>query len=458
MATMRTTLRERTDPLGHCVALFALTVAELAVAVLPLSAVVVPARWPVILLHGGTTGAILWLWFVPAVLLTAVLGRRLLVTHRRLVSAWCGVPIAPPYRPRPTVERTEHGWYWNGHDYHKYHWFSRLNGWLRWRGQDPASWRDLTWQVVGVPLGGVPVALPVLVPAYGALGLARLAGVTALDPLFGSSYLVAGAAVVVGAAAAFGFVAVLATPRAMLRVHGLAARWLLAPTGTARLRQRVETLTRTRADATDAQAAELRRIERDLHDGAQARLVAVGLTLGAIERLLDTDPAAARELLAKTRETSAQALDELRDLVRGIHPPVLSERGLADALRALALDSPLPVEARVTLSGRLSAPIESAAYFAVAELLTNVAKHAAATRATVTAGYAGGVLRVTVEDDGRGGAEESAGTGLRGIRRRLGTFDGTLALHSPPGGPTRATLEIPCALSSPKTSTSSGRD
>ncbi|GAA3519397.1 sensor histidine kinase [Actinocatenispora rupis] len=450
MTAFRTAVRQRMCLLGRVIALFALTAAELALLGLPASAIVVPAIWPVVLLHGAAVGGLLWLWFVPASAVFLVVSRGLLRVHRRLVAEWCGVQIPDPYRERPRLERTEHGWYWNGHDYNKYRWLSRINLWLRWRGNDPATWRDLCWQILGIPLS--VVVLPAAACVYGTLAVVRLCGATALDPLFFGSYVVAGAAA--GAALVFAYV----SPKQMLSWHGLTARWLLAPTERSRLRTRVARLTQTRTDATDAQATELRRIERDLHDGAQARLVALGLTLGAIERLLDTDPAAARELLARSREASAQALTELRDLVRGIHPPVLAERGLADALRALALDGPTPVQARIDVPGRLSAPIESAAYFAVAELLTNTAKHARAAHVTLTAEYAANVLRIEVTDDGRGGATDSAGTGLRGLRRRLGTFDGTLALDSPPGGPTRATLEIPCALSSPKTSTSSGRD
>jgi signal transduction histidine kinase len=220
------------------------------------------------------------------------------------------------------------------------------------------------------------------------------------------------------------------------------SRSLLAPTVNAVLAQRVEQLTTTRADATDAQAAELRRIERDLHDGAQARLVAMGLHLGAVERLIDQDPAAAKSLVAKTKAASAEALTELRDLVRGIHPPVLAERGLGDALNALALDSPLKVTVEGSVIGRPASPIESAVYFAVSELLTNVAKHAKASRVIIHIGHTD-LLEISVIDDGRGGASPSSGSGLRGIQRRLATFDGTFEVTSPPGGPTIATLKVP---------------
>jgi signal transduction histidine kinase len=233
---------------------------------------------------------------------------------------------------------------------------------------------------------------------------------------------------------------------------------LLGPTPKAReaaLNRRVARLTETRADAVDTQAAELRRIERDLHDGAQARLVAMGMNLGAAEALIDQHPEAAKALMAEAREASAKALTELRELVRGIHPPVLADRGLGDAVRALALDSPLRADVTVDLPGRLEPAVESAAYFAVSELLTNVAKHAQATEVRIDLWHRDGRLRVTCTDNGRGGAStQSAGSGLAGIERRIGTFDGVMAVRSPAGGPTEVTLEIPCASSSAKTSTS----
>jgi signal transduction histidine kinase len=172
----------------------------------------------------------------------------------------------------------------------------------------------------------------------------------------------------------------------------------------------------------------------------------------------------------EARDSSVKALAELRDLVRGVHPPVLADRGLADAVRALALDSPLQVRVTSELPGRPPAPVESAAYFAVSELLANVAKHADAGMVWIdirhdggmsgtsgisrTSGTSGtsGMVRIGVTDDGRGGADPARGTGLHGIERRLAAFDGVLAVSSPPGGPTVVNMEIPCALSSPKTS------
>jgi signal transduction histidine kinase len=233
-------------------------------------------------------------------------------------------------------------------------------------------------------------------------------------------------------------------------------RLFLAPTRAAELRLRVAHLTVTRADAIDAQAAELRRIERDLHDGAQARMVAVAMTIGLAERLVRRDPDAALKLLAEARAASTTALVELRHLVRGIHPPVLAERGLDGAVRALALSLPVPTAVDGGVQGRLETPVESAAYFAIAEALTNVARHSAASRAWVSLRHDGESLLLIVGDDGHGGADAAAGTGLRGIERRLAAFDGTMTLSSPIGGPTVVTMELPCALSSPKTLPSSG--
>jgi signal transduction histidine kinase len=178
------------------------------------------------------------------------------------------------------------------------------------------------------------------------------------------------------------------------------------------------------------------------------------MSLSTIERLLDTDPQAARELLAKTRESAATALRELREVVRGIHPPVLAERGLGDAVRALALDSPLAATVTVRLPQRLPDPIEAAAYFAVAEALGNAARHAEARQVRILLEQVDGLLRIVVRDDGKGGADPTRGSGLRGLARRLGMFDGTVTVASPPGGPTELTMEIPCASSSPRTSTS----
>jgi signal transduction histidine kinase len=244
------------------------------------------------------------------------------------------------------------------------------------------------------------------------------------------------------------------------RTIGVHAKALLRPESDAELAGRVEQLTQTRADAVDTAAAELRRLERDLHDGAQARLVALGMNLRAAERLIPTSPQAAIALVAEARETSSRALTELRDLVRGVYPPVLADRGLADAVRALALDTPIRTETDINVPGRLDPPVESACYFAVAEALANAVKHSGARLVQIRIQYSAGVrsrpargaLRIEVTDDGTGGADPARGSGLQGVERRLGTFDGILAVSSPPGGPTIIVMEIPCALSSRRTS------
>jgi len=214
----------------------------------------------------------------------------------------------------------------------------------------------------------------------------------------------------------------------------------------------VQRLSETRTDAVDTAAAELRRVERDLHDGAQARLVALGMSLRAAERLFATSPGAALAMIGEAREMSSRALTELRDLVRGIHPPVLADRGLGDAVRALALEAPVNTRLDIDLPGRPAPPVESAAYFAVAEVLANAVKHAHARTVDIHMRHDGEALRIAVTDDGVGGADPAKGSGLRGVERRLGTFDGILAVNSPPGGPTIVVIEVPCALLSLKTS------
>ncbi len=209
--------------------------------------------------------------------------------------------------------------------------------------------------------------------------------------------------------------------------------------------ERIEVLTSTRAGAVDAQEEKLRRIERDLHDGAQARLVALGMSLGMAEQKLDAaEPDEARELLAEARVGAEQALRELRDLARGIHPPVLADRGLEAAVRSLADLSPMQVSVSVDLGERPSAAVESAAYFVSAEGLANAAKHARATRVEIRIARRGSLLHLEIIDDGAGGADPE-GSGLRGLRGRVQALDGAFRVLSPPGGPSVLTAELPCA-------------
>jgi signal transduction histidine kinase len=358
------------------------------------------------------------------------------------------VGVDEPYRPAPPEPRPEpDGRYRAGRRLYRSPATPARFARLSWLARDPASGRDLAWMVVNPLVAATLLALP-----CAALFLGYAQATTAVSGLWQPEpwwRLPAGAAAMALA---------LVTAPTLRRWHDRWTSVLLAPTRSARLAQRVQRLTETRADAVDTQAAELRRIERDLHDGAQGRLVAMGMALRTVERLLDRDPETARRLIVEVRENTSVALTEIRELVHGIHPPVLAERGLADAIRVVALDCPLDVEVAADLPGRLDPPVESAAYFAVRELLTNAAKHSRASKIRVDVHHADEVLRVTVHDDGRGGADPAGGTGLLGVRRRLGTFDGALDVRSPVGGPTTLTMEIPCVLSSRRTSTSSGPD
>ncbi|MFE6972564.1 sensor histidine kinase [Streptomyces sp. NPDC057682] len=357
--------------------------------------------------------------------------------RRLLAITWSDVRIPVPYRPFPkdlrsgftgSVERT-----------------TLLM-------KDPATWRDMRWMLVDMTAGAVVALLAAALMAYPVEGFVLAAGLWRVfrDDRYWYGFVPVDSQATGLMAAGLGLVllvAGMALSRPLLRAHFVLARSVLAPTQEQELALRVDRLTETRHEAVDTAASELRRIERDLHDGAQARLVAMGMNLGAIEALVEKDPAQAKKLLAMARESSAEALTELRDLVRGIHPPVLAERGLGDAVRALALRLPLTTEVDVELAGRAEAPVESAAYFAVSEVLTNAAKHSGADRVWVDMHHAEGMLRISVTDNGRGGAEAGAGSGLSGIERRLGTFDGVMAVSSPAGGPTMVTMEIPCELS-----------
>jgi signal transduction histidine kinase len=226
-------------------------------------------------------------------------------------------------------------------------------------------------------------------------------------------------------------------------VQARLAQALLAPGEYAKLVERAARLAESRARVVDAQAAELRRIERDLHDGAQARIVAAGMTLALADRKLRSGEQAAPDVWLARRQLD-EALADLRHLVRGIHPPILTDRGLHQALTALAADSPLDVRLHGDPVDRFPPAVESAAYFVVGEGLTNAAKHADATSCDITLTRGAESIVVTIGDNGRGGADPT-GAGLDGLRRRVEALDGTLTLTSPPGGPTVLTAEFPCA-------------
>ncbi len=319
---------------------------------------------------------------------------------------------------------------------------------------DGATWRALAWVLV-VPLLGLVWTVVVV-------GLWSAALVLVTTPLW--ARLVTGSDVpavtsalsgTAGATAAV-LAGLLLVPAALLAASGCAradtslARVLLGASAVATLDRRVQTLTLTRQAAVDAADAERRRIERDLHDGAQQRLVALAVTLGMASSALQDDAGAsprARELVATAHGEAKAAVAELRDLARGIHPAVLTDRGLDAALSALAARCPVPVSVDVAPAarGRCSPTVEATAYFVVAEALTNVARHSGATRCRVAVDRLGDRLLLLVEDDGRGGARAAAGGGLAGLGQRVAGVDGALELSSPPGGPTRLSVDLPCA-------------
>ncbi|GAA4073552.1 sensor histidine kinase [Streptomyces shaanxiensis] len=352
----------------------------------------------VLLITAIGTVAVIGCWLLPE---TVLLVRRIAGAKRRLTAARTGREIPEAYRviEGPLTER------------------------LRTAVRDPGTLTDLRWMAAYY--------------VYGALVFLAL-------PLWPLGLVVDG----VGCGLLRRRAVVLPW---IVRLADLEAGWstaLLRPSPKALLAARVEQLSATRADAIAAHGAELRRIERDLHDGAQARLVALSMRIGLAKRAYDRDPDAARKLLDDAQDQAEQALAELRQVVRGIHPPILTDRGLVGAVRALAAGSGLRVT--VDVAGleddgpRAPAAVEAAAYFVVAEALTNAAKHSGSPKATVRIARMRRGIRVEVADEGHGGADESSGSGLLGMRRRVAALDGTVRMSSPVGGPTVVEVELPC--------------
>ncbi|GAA4624347.1 sensor histidine kinase [Actinoallomurus vinaceus] len=327
-------------------------------------------------------------------------------------------------------------------------------GWLariRAAAADPATGRDLRWlfthAVFGFLLGFFGVLLPVLAvrdlsfPLWWTLippgGVTTSVGI----PIHG--WTGALSSVLLGV----GWVAILIglTP-AMARLQARPGLRLLKPHPSVDLSARVAELTATRAAALDAHTAELRRIERSLHDGTQNRLVGVTVLLGAARRALKKDPATADQAIEQAQSAAEQALAELRAVVRAILPPVLEQRGLGGALTALAAGCAVPCRVSVDVPGSRPASVDATAYFVVAEALTNISKHSHARHAAVDVRQTRDRLHLRVEDDGRGGADDRSGSGIVGIRRRVEAYDGRVTFSSPPGGPTILDVELPCVL------------
>lgn len=317
------------------------------------------------------------------------------------------------------------------------------------------TWMDLAWSIANPVVGFTIALVPLFLLLDGIFGLTLPLTWSRLDEAWGGTWylfvpLTSEATAWVGAllgAAQLVLAWVLARP--FLTLHGRWTKLMLDRVYKAEVEQRLEVVSRSRAETVDFQAKELRRIERDLHDGAQARLVAMGMNLNAAARLVSSDPEKAREMIVAARDSSTSALQELRDLVRGVHPPVLADRGLVEAIRSAALEAPLPVKVTSSLSGRLALPLESAMFFAVSECLTNVVRHAEAAHALVDVRLHDGNLVIEVSDDGRGGADPTAGSGLDGIRRRLEAFDGSVGIRAQHPWATVVTLSAPYEASAP---------
>lgn len=436
--------RAMTAVLRGLTALSGVTVATLLAGPNLLLAVLVTATLP---LGGG--------WLLPAAQRVA---RPAVSAQRRLLSRWAGHPVVDPYLPAPAPPTPRRdGLYEGGRTlYDSPHPVERLARYA-WVMRDPATWRDLAWTAVQ-PLTAVVTGTIVAATGYAAVALVwpwvwylptrpwlDYDPAEAWNGLLRAVGLPAGTSAVIGLVVGLAVVAAgLLVAPAVLRNIGWVGVKLLSPTASAVLARRVQELSHSRSTVNRSQVAELRRIEQDLHDGVQAGLVSIGMQLDTVELLLDTDPVRAREVIGDARRGLRRTLSDLRAVVRDILPPVLAERGLGEAVRALALDAPLDVDVDVDVPGRAEAAVESAVYFALRELLTNVAKHAATDQVRLTLRFKGGHLEGSVRDDGAGGADPARGTGMQGLRRRLAAFDGELTVISPLGGPTEVTLRVPC--------------
>ncbi|MGW2716860.1 sensor histidine kinase [Streptomyces sp. NPDC001492] len=383
-------------------------------------------------------GAVLGLLLVVA---STGLARALAAVHRRLAAGLLGERVAAPSALRPKGRA-----------------FARLDARLR----DAAGWRSVAYTVVKLPVaalqlyavgwwltGLINLSAPLRWAAFGQRPRPGGEGMPTITPLpvgGGAPHSTTFAGTFV--AVAIGAVTLLAAPWV---TRGIVAvdRWLVrALLGPGELAQRVRNLEETRALAVDDSAALLRRLERDLHDGAQVRLVALAMSLDMAREGLGAegeqvaDPARLRRLIETAHTNAVEALGELRDLARGIHPPVLDD-GLPDALTTLAARSTVPVELAVDVPQRPTPAIETIAYFCAAELLTNLIKHSGARRAVLRVTQQEGLMRLCVTDDGRGGAQPGGGSGLTGLLQRVRTVDGTLHVSSPQGGPTAVTVVLP---------------
>lgn len=358
---------------------------------------------------------------VPLFLMTIVCWRGGAMLERRLMRPAFGITIRDPYRPWPDAGLARR---------------------LMWLLSDPATWKDFGYLLLLFPLGFVEFTLSAVLwtcsigftfqPVFVLLGIpTSLTPDTMIDTIPESiPWMILGLAITAGT---------LYVVRGMAWLHGMLAVALLGQGDE----ERVTHLRASRARGVDAAEAERRRIERDLHDGAQQRLLAVAMDLGRAQAKMESDPETARELLASAHAGAKAAIAELRDLARGIYPAILTDRGLDAALSALAARAPVHVDVTVDIDQRPPPAVESIAYFVVAESLTNMTKHSLATEASVRVTKDRDHVLVEIQDNGMGGAEASPGGGLAGLADRAATIDGTLTVHSPPGGPTVISARLP---------------
>jgi signal transduction histidine kinase len=350
---------------------------------------------------------------------------------RRRISWFSGVRIELPVLPR-----AEPG-------------AGLLARWQAWT-RSPLLWRLVWYQLLRLPVAGA-LAFGAVVWWWGAIICFVLAAqpprpVYLIGIPLGPVSLTPGEMTVLVITGVAGLLAWPAVVRAVPWADAALGRWMLSPSRTSQLSTEVARLSQARSLAVASAEAERRRIERDLHDGLQPQLVNLALDLGLAKARLRSDPGAAQSIIDRAHEEAKRAAGDLRNLVRGIHPSVLDERGLDAALSALVASCAVPVAVDVSLPNRPDQAVETTAYYVVAESVTNVSKHSAARKAAVRIGYADGAVRVSVEDDGRGGARLDPGGGLAGLAARVAALDGTFELSSPDRGPTRIEAVIPCAL------------
>ncbi|NEB13258.1 sensor histidine kinase [Streptomyces coelicoflavus] len=398
------------------------------------------------LVSGAVTGVVALVGIVTAAAVGGALAIVLVGLPLLVLTALAGIPVAQVERHRlRMVDRDP------AVDPHRRPAAAGLRAWLTTRLREQATWRELgyallfaglLWPVdalvvtaaLALPLS--MVAIPLLMATVGGGEEAKVLKqwtVTTWPTAFGVAVL----GLLLLALGAYAL-ALAAGARAEL------TRALVAPRD-GDLGARVVELTRSRVRLVDAFESERRRIERDLHDGAQQRLVALTMTLGLAR--LDAPPGPLADQLAKAHGEAGKALEELRELIRGIHPKVLADYGLEAAVADAADRSAVPVDVALELTGRLPQAVEAAAYFVVCEALANIGKHSGADRAEVSGGHHDGCLSLEIRDDGRGGADAGAGSGLTGLADRVSVLDGRLSLSSPPGGPTLLRVEIPCEWS-----------